>query len=348
MSTWRRNSATPATSLTVRTRFAPGSSRALARGTSTADALLELADRGDLLEAVRTLDISLATVNSGLHALALAPLHNADGHVRQFAAYLQQHQWMLQDRVRDAFLPAYRAGESLDAYLRLRQLPDLRPDEAWLDLYWDIPEQVIADHVEAWFHQAVPETGHASDLPPVDDIRAANRRTLSRILSNAAPLVEAWLHRNAAGDGRRPADFTTVADAMTQAGVLDFERLTSSVVTRWLQTNLQWPVGMPLTTNRAELGLTDQDIVDARQRVDHAKDRQRRASTFVTLDGQTYSTDTDLVALADAVRAGITPRCSPHRPRSSPSTNPPARPWPVVGMEAPLAGPRASRSHPNP
>lgn len=94
---------------------------------------------------------------------------------------------------------------------------------------------------------------------------------------------------------------------MTQAGALDFERLTSLVVVRWLHANHQWPIGMPLTTNRAELGLTEQDITDARQRIDQAKEQQRRTSTFVRIDGHTYSADGDLLALADAVRGGLTP-----------------------------------------
>jgi hypothetical protein len=273
----------------------------------TADALLELADHRDLLESIRTLGIDFATANRGLRALAHPPLHNTAGQARQFAAYLQHHRRALQDRVRDAFLAAYRAGEPLDAYLRLRQLPGLQPDEGWLDLYWDLPEQLVADQVETWLHDTVPVPDREVELASVDDIREANRRSLSRILTNAMPLVDAWLHRNTAGEGRRPADTTTVADTMTQAGALDFERLTSRVVVRWLHANHQWPVGMPLTTNRADLGLTEQDVADARGRLDQAKDSQRRAPTYVRVDGHTFSTDGDLLALADAVRGGLTP-----------------------------------------
>ncbi len=273
----------------------------------TAEELLALADRGDLLQALRTLDIDLASANCGLRALALPPLHNADGHARQVAAYLQQHRSELQDRIRDAFLPTYRAGEPLDAYLHLLQLPGLEPDEAWLDTHWDVPEQVLADHVESWLHHTTPGGG-ASELPPIDITRDANRRSLNRILSNAVPLVDAWLHRHSAGQGNRPADFTTVADTMTRNGLLDFERLTTPVVARWLHNNHQWPAGMPLTTNRAELGITDEDVADARQRIENDKDQKRRATTFVKLDGQTYSTDTDILALADAVRESLTPQ----------------------------------------
>jgi hypothetical protein len=278
----------------------------LAPGEVTADVLWDLADHGDLLQTVQALGIDLATANRGLRALALSPLHNPQGHTRQLAAYVQQHQRTIQDRIRDAFLPAYQAGQPLHDYLQVRQLSELRPDKAWLDQCWDLPEQVIANHVDAWLHRSTPLAISASGLPAVDEIRAANRRRLSRILGSLAVLVEAWLHRNAAGNGRRPADHSTVADAMTQAGVLDFQQLTSSAVVRWLLTHHQWPPAMPPTTSRAELGLTDQDITDARQRIDRAKEGQRREPTFVNLDGHTYEAGTDLAALANAVRGGIT------------------------------------------
>ncbi|MGN9805590.1 sacsin N-terminal ATP-binding-like domain-containing protein [Micromonospora sp. L32] len=290
----------------------------LSAQTVTNGALLDLANRGDLLEAVRVLGTDLATANRGLRALARPPLHNVDGHLRQFTAFLQQNRRALQDRVRDAFLPDYRAGQSLDAYLRLRQMPNLEPSEEWLDEYWNLPVQIITDRVEAWFQQNVPHVDHHSGLASVDETRDANRRTLSRILKNAVPLVEAWLYRNAAGEGFRPTEPATVAELMMQAGLLDFERLTAPVVTSWLHANHQWPTGMPLTTNRAELGLTDQDIAEARQRIDQDKDQQRRKPTFVLLDGRTYSAETDLVKLADAVRGSITPEllAMPAEPRA--------------------------------
>ncbi|MET7397134.1 DUF3883 domain-containing protein [Dactylosporangium sp. NPDC005572] len=307
----------------------------LVRHHLTAEAVLDLADRGDLLAAVRTLEIDLADANAGLRAMALPPLHNRDGHARQFTAYLQQHRQGLEDRIRDAFLPVYRAGQPLQEYLRLRHLPGLVPDEAWLDGYWDLPDDLLADHAERWLHEHVPDgTGEAAPIS-IDATREANRRNLSRILSVARPLVEAWLQRHTGGHGQRPADFTHVADIATEAGFLDFERLTSHTVVTWLKANDQWPTGMPPTTNQTELGLTDQDIIDARQRLDQAKDQQHRAQTYVTVDGKTYSNEpTDLLALADAVRATISPQLLDTAPE--PST--------LVGLDTaamPSTSPRA-------
>jgi len=280
----------------------------LLRHDLTADTVIDLADRGDLHGAVRVLNIDLADANAGLRAMALPPVHNRDGHSRQFAGYLQQHRQALQDRIRDAFLPAYRSGQPLHDYLRLRQLPGLKPDETWLDQYWDLPRHILAEHVERWLHDHVPDGPDETAPLPIDATRDANRRSLSRILSNVRPIVEAWLHRHAAGHGQRPADFTHIADMMTQAGALDFERLTQSTVVAWLRANRQWPDQMPPTANQTELGLTDQDLTGARHDLDEKKEQQRRAQTFIRLDDKTYSSEpADIIALADTVRSTISP-----------------------------------------
>ena len=44
-------------------------------------------------------------------------------------------------------LSAAHDGAPLDEYLRLREFPGLTADAAWLDAYWDVPEDVIEAHV---------------------------------------------------------------------------------------------------------------------------------------------------------------------------------------------------------
>jgi hypothetical protein len=280
----------------------------LAARSLSPDEVLALAEGEELLAAVRAFGTSLADANLGLCALGLPRLHNRDGHARQFTAYLQQHRHELQNRIRDAFTPDYQSGEPLDGYLQLRELPGLAPDDAWLDQYWEVPEQMLTGHAEDWLSRNLPQPAHDPGLPPVEESREANRRRLRRILASIALTADAWLHRHAPGSGQRPGGLAAAADMMTQAGVLDFGPVTSSAVASWLKASGQWPADMPPTTSLAELGLTIQDISEASQRLRDAKRHQDRAAVTVSLDSRSYPADTGLIDLADAVRDSITPQ----------------------------------------
>ncbi|MET7427200.1 DUF3883 domain-containing protein [Dactylosporangium sp. NPDC005555] len=272
-----------------------------------ADRFVGLAADDDLLAAVRSLGVELGVANANWRALGLPVLHNKEGHARQVAAYLQVHRPRLRDRVRDAFLPVFRTGQSLQDYLRLQHLPGLVADDAWLDRYWEVPEDVLSRHAEAWLHAQLPESGETAPHP-VDTMRENNRRALRGILSSARPLVDAWLLRHAPQQHTRPAEFAVVADAMTQAGQFDFAQTSSDAVITWLHSNGQWPAGMPLSLHRAELGLTEAHTTEVRQRLDVEEDERRRAASNVTFGGKMYADrELDLAGLADAVRDSVRP-----------------------------------------
>jgi hypothetical protein len=274
-----------------------------------AERIVRFADVGDLLEVVRALEVDLATANSGLRSLGLPPLHNGEGHARQLAAFVQAHRASLQNAIRDRFVTRYRQGESLNEYLRLLALPGIVPDETWLDVYWDVPEELIEAYLEVWLDKMCPVSDDRVTLdvlPSIDDLREAGRRTIVSVMANARVLVDAWLHRHAGGEGMRPGDMAAITAAMTAAGRLDFGRIMSETVLGWLAEHNQWPQGMPLTTRRADLGLSEDDVSEARTRLESAREQRRRATTYVRYGDKTYSDEaTDLRALVDAVRQEV-------------------------------------------
>jgi hypothetical protein len=270
--------------------------------------LLTLASRNDLLGTLSELAIPLDAANPRLRALGLPPLHNPGGHARQLSAYLQQTRSARQNAIRDRIAPTRRPGEPLTGYLALLEaVPD--PDPAWLDRYWDLPATVIARYVDSWIGQVCPVPGgaqQAAALPPVDELREAGSRTIATVLPNARILAEAWLHRNSAGQGARPGERTAVTQSMIEEGLLDFGRPTATDIIGWLQRNGQWPDGMKITTSRADLGLTDQDIESARSRLQRGSEQARRQATYVQYGNRTYSEEpADLQALADAARENV-------------------------------------------
>lgn len=274
---------------------------ALAPGAS---AVLELAGQGDRLAVVRELDVALADANAAWRALGLAPLHNPNGHARAVQAYLQLHSAELHTRLRNRFAADMHAGAPLDEYLRLRELPGLTADPAWLDAHWDVSEELIEARVSAWLTAVAPAPAEPElDLPPVDELRQAGRRTLSSVVANVRVLVDAWLHRHAAGTGVRPGDLGAITEAMTIGGHMDFKRLGATDVVAWLNKYGQWPQGMPATTSRAALELSEADLEAARARLEQDRERHRRQTTYVEYGGRTYTEElADLRELADALR----------------------------------------------
>ena len=274
----------------------------------TPETLMMLADQDDLRGALHELGIPLETANLGLRALGLPPLHNPDGHARQLSAYLQQNRPARQNTIRDRFALTYHPGEPLTEYLTLLEAVP-KPDPAWLDRYWDLPPDVLASYVDSWLEQACPigdDTQPVKTLAAIDELREAGARTITSVLPNARTLAEAWLHRNSAGEGARPGGRAAVTGAMIAEGLLDFGRLTAADVIRWLHRNGQWPDGMPMTTNRADLRLTEQDLEGARSRLEQRQEQQRRKATYVQYGNHTYSEESsDLQALVDAARENV-------------------------------------------
>jgi len=275
-----------------------------------AKVLLELAEREDLLAAARQLDLPLGVANRGLRMLGLAPLHNTSGQRQQFDAFLVRTRAEIQDQIRDRFREMYAQQRPLDDYRRLRELPALEPDPHWLDEYWDLPDDLLAAHVHAWLDAVCPPipttTPIQGPLPAVDVLRERGRRTVTETLTRARPLVDAWLHRNADGIGRRPGDTIAITAAITASGQMDFGTLRRSDVLTWLRDDGQWPDAMPLTTRLTELDLNRSDIEEAGQRQQASSDSARRQATYVTYGNKTFGAEPeDLAALADTVRGSI-------------------------------------------
>ncbi|MDB5243817.1 MAG: hypothetical protein JWP57_4443 [Spirosoma sp.] len=271
----------------------------------TADQIVEASGQRDMLDAARLLQVGLRRANAGLTALGLTPIRNAEGHRTQVRAYVAARRAHIRDRLRDAHVPVASDPAAMQEYLRLLELPGLDADPGWLDEYWEVPENDLDARVEAWL-SAVAPPGLApgpSGLPGVEELRETGRRVVTGFVRNAQVLVEAWLHRNAAGEGRRPPSPAEAIERITGAGLMDFGRLAPGQVLSWLRDNGHWPEGMLPTTSRADQGISDAEMAAARDRLARAREDARRRTTYVEYDGKTFSEDPeDLRSLAEAVR----------------------------------------------
>ncbi|MEV0570315.1 DUF3883 domain-containing protein [Dactylosporangium sp. NPDC050588] len=300
-----------------------------------ADTVLTLADEDDPHIRIEKLGVTLAAANAKFRAVGLPPLHNRDGHIRQFAAHLQQHRTEIQDELRNRHLAAAERGEPLTDYLRLRDLPGLGTDPEWLDRFWDLSDPVLDQRVAEWLDQVCPAPAPLTvRLPSVTELREAGHRTAIRETTAARIMVEAWLHRSTTSSTRRPGAPSAVAAAMAADGSMDFRRLTQDHVIHWLHAHHQWPETMP--QKAALLDLSKEDLAKAQERLTQATELQQRASVATTYGVKKFGHDAvETQAFVDAVRAAVPAEvlATPPRPIALPAAPPgdPARPGAAGG-----------------
>ena len=274
------------------------------RDTSTdPELVLRLADGNDLRAAADGLGVALKDANASLRALGFEPIQNKNGHRREMAAYVSQRAPEIQNELRDHFVAAARRGDDLQAYVGAREIPEIAPDPAWLDEYWELASDLMRSRVETWIRSVAPDDEPVRGLPDVAALRSRGQRTIQSTIGAARPLVEAWLVRHRAGEGDRPPGTSEIAASITQQGLLDFGDFQSADVIGWLAGNGHWPQGMPLTTSREALGLTDEEVERGRQLVKDAQENARRREVSIEFKNRTYSDDPlDLRLLYEALK----------------------------------------------
>jgi hypothetical protein len=254
-----------------------------------ADKVLALADEDDLHITIEKLNVTLAAANAGFRAVGLSPLHNRAGHARQFAAHLQRHRAEIQDQLRDRYLRVAERGEPLTEYLRLRDLPDLGPDPNWLDHHWELSEPLLDERIADWLDRVCPEPAPAAvQLPSVNELREAGQRTAERVTTAAQIAVEAWLHRSATASTRRPGAPGSVSAQMAADGSMDFRRLTQAHVISWLHAHNQWPESMRQEIAPTLLGLSQQDLARAQERLTLSTEHQHKVAVATTYGAKKF------------------------------------------------------------
>jgi hypothetical protein len=266
-----------------------------------ADHVLDLASSDDMLETIRRLGITLEHANTSMRALALPLLHNITGHKQQFDAFLQRHRSLIRDRLRDRFVAVFLRGESLEQYVDLWSLPGLGADPAWLDTHWNLPDEVLRTHAEAWTDAFGESPERETQLPPVDELRDRGRHAVMKPLVRARLVIEAWSSSVEEGRGRRLDDLPAVVDQMVQSGHLDFQSPRTDTVLKWLKAHGYWPAAMPLSTASRQLHLDDDDLEAARLRLGSKQASAKRDGQTISYGGHTYSAEPE--SLGDFVAA---------------------------------------------
>ncbi|ARF57976.1 sacsin N-terminal ATP-binding-like domain-containing protein [Streptomyces gilvosporeus] len=216
----------------------------LAGTDAQAGLLLALADSEDLYGALCALGITLQEANSRWRAHGYQLLHHADGHARQFESWMQRHSARLTDRLRDAFVLRYQRDGDPQGYMETcAALSAVGPDPSWLDVHWNLSDDLLHAHLDAWLATRAPSVPMSGPpLPPVAELSRHNREKIRQWLAEpTAHFASQDLLPEPTPGLRRPSASQAIR-ALAAHGLLDFEELTPESTVRLLRRLGLWTV----------------------------------------------------------------------------------------------------------
>ena len=252
------------------------------------------ADRGELRER---LELDFARFNAALVATGEPPLKYPQLHEAAVREFIDCEKEQILGRIRTEFLDRWRGGLPLNEYVGVRDgLAALHPPAEWLDRFKFPPAEQIQGLVLDWLRdRGVHSLDTGSSLLPLSDVRRKNRRFLDSFSDRVAPVVRAWA--GVAGvelpDLWQPANDLAgrLASVCERRGWLDFELVDD----RWLAPRLAqiggWPQGMPPTTDAKELGISHDEVEEARSAERVEQERLDRMKRSVEIGGRVFDPD---------------------------------------------------------
>ncbi|MBT8227012.1 MAG: DUF3883 domain-containing protein, partial [Dactylosporangium sp.] len=279
--------------------------------TATPDALLQAAAEG-MDAARRLLGLELRPLNAAIRALGASyhPLTDPDGIAQQFRAFVAERTVSILDALRAAFLADFRANRPLDRYVTYRTLTGLGPDPEWaLDYYPTVPLARMIERVNAWLAGAgAGPFGTNAKLEPLDQLRVNSRAGVLAWAARAARVIRAYENQHNLTPSGLPGEPAAVADAASNAGILDFEPVDMERLPVWAASTKLWPPDMRYSIDLAALGLPAGalDLAQEQQReIHYQRDLERR--TFRIDEAPLVADESNYAQIAAAVRASITP-----------------------------------------
>ncbi|MFJ8589354.1 sacsin N-terminal ATP-binding-like domain-containing protein [Streptomyces sp. NPDC093595] len=242
-------------------------------------------DARDVDELRLACEVDFGALNRTLEALAPRhrPISHAEAHEEALRTYVDLHRKRLVRRLRWAYLDRFDACEPLPGWPSLRTLEWITAPEAWAYTVDTADTLRLQRHVEEALttRLGAPAPEDGEQLPPLDQTRGGNSRTVAAAAAGLVALVRASgrpLPRALAGAD--PAEGIT--GVLEAAGALDFRLLTADDVAARLAAVGQWPRDLLPTADPARHGLSADAVERARSEAEHARaERERRRRTLV-------------------------------------------------------------------
>ena len=282
----------------------------LASAEMSPDTVVDACRRSFTTESFReNLGFPLAAFNESLVATGNEPETHPQLHANQVLHFVTDHEVEIIQALRNKVASKLERREPAPEYVQLRDdIRSIVPDPAWLRLYKNVPDEVVATHVKEWLAEAgTPPLGeNPGGLPPLQAVRKANLATVAKFAVVAAPLVRTWcgLHGQEAPEvwtDQRESD-TKLRGTLEAAGIMDFRKVDDAGLLAWCAALGLWPQGMKETLDRAtlEIETTDIEAANAKAR-EEAEEREARGRS-VEFDGRDEDPKTaDWTKISDVI-----------------------------------------------
>lgn len=269
--------------------------------------LVEILGKPDLADVRRLLDIDFGDLNRMLAQLGRPVLSNEGELRRLFETWKRELAGFAVDRLRRHFWSSFRAGESLQRYVAMRELDFVEFRSDWIvdheHLLKEDVRALIEERLEASLGQEQGrEQNDDQALEPLDQVRRQSGRILRRFVEANARVVGAWCFANDVEDPWKEGALSVVKKA-ERSGLLDFEAIEEGREIAVLDRAELWPKGMPQSVEPTSLGLDPDDLDGAtereRQRLEK-REAEKRTIKFagVPLDTRNQDFTKALVDLA--------------------------------------------------
>ncbi len=238
------------------------------------------------------------------------PLRHPDRHGRAMTRFVEAHEQAILSRLREAYAPVVLAGGDLTAYGEARNLEGLEADPAWLDLYAEPPDNLVAAQVGTWLagHGASTDLARENDLADVSELRSLNFERLDDVVRDAEIRIRAWARKQGSMiPAGWNAPMSGARSALERSYRADFSELTVDQILDLVAAALGWPDQMSQTLDLMVLGLDGSDLLSRDQADAEDRRRRQRDRTHLQVDGHEVSVDLEhLGSLADSIAASLT------------------------------------------
>ncbi|MXY54177.1 MAG: DUF3883 domain-containing protein [Gammaproteobacteria bacterium] len=249
----------------------------------------------------RQLNLDYARFNLVLQALDEPPLSNEAELRSVYRGYLDRIRSKILERLRRRYAADYRNGRDLVHYVARKSLDFLPFDDDWILTRETLDQGVVDAHVSRLLDDALGADKPA-DLPPWRGLLERNRRTVRDFAADAAAVLAAWCRRNGAQslEPWQSDDPQALARHLENAGLLDFEVVTTVDLPQLCRRSCCWPSRMPPTLDRATLEL-DQAAIQSEERR-RERERRRRIVEQRSIEFSGTTLDTGIPGFAEAFR----------------------------------------------
>lgn len=261
----------------------------------------------DVAELRDDLGFDFAAWNASLVAVGESADVYPETHASQMLHYVRDHDRAIIDSLRALHLAGLKQGTPAPAYATQKtEIYALAPDPAWLLLYREVPDELLAARVDLWLggRGATGLDQPVTGLDPLDVTRDENGATVRKLVASGSPLVRAWCAKAGVAVPRQwleiDAGAASIRALLEDAGIFESFVLDDTTLFDWLVRLSIWPSTMLRSLDRVALGIVENDLNAERAKARSEADARKKESRSVPFNGRKVDPeDTDWQALSE-------------------------------------------------